>query len=82
VITHSIRGALVAGVFVPALLAAQSSDDAVPNVAALRAPATPAITLLGVSPSDVARPQTPSDLAVDVITKGSVNGAPSDVALE
>src|SRR5438105_12696684 len=82
--TPAVRCALLAALTLPAALAAQKSatGDSVPNVAALRAPATPAFVLLGISPSDVARPQTPSDLAVDLVTKASVSGAPNDVAVE
>jgi hypothetical protein len=77
---------IVALVCRPSIGAAQSetpSADSVPDVASLRAPATPAFVLLGISPSDVARPQTPGDLALSFANSGSsVSRLPEDLAIE
>ncbi len=83
--TTAIRLAILSALVVPGMLSAQGSDakDSVPDVASLRAPSTPAFVLLGVSPSDVARPQTPGDLALNLLNKSSAgNGLPQDIALE
>src|SRR5688572_30147173 len=75
----AILGALLLG---GAAANAQGSDS-LPNVASLRAPATPAFVLLGVSPSDVSRPQTPGDLALSFVNAASsATRLPEDLARE
>jgi hypothetical protein len=83
--TTGTRLALLSALAFPWVLSAQGSDakDSLPDVASLRAPSTPAFVLLGISPSDVARPQTPGDLALDLLNKSSAgSGLPQDIALE
>src|SRR5262245_60975663 len=52
-----------------------------PELGALRTPASPAFTLLGIEPSAVERPQTPADAAVTVLNNFR-NGLPKNFAFE
>ena len=59
--------------------------DEVPDFARMRAPASPAFTLLGASPSQVERPSTPSDVVASLgstLSAGSSGLIPDGVALE
>lgn len=76
---------LIAGVFECA--AGQSSSsaakDSLPDIASLRAPATPAFVLLGISPTDVARPMAPADVALTLADRSSgLTRLPEDFAME
>ncbi len=63
-------------------LAAQSAD-AGPAFNGWRTPVSPAFVLLGVAPTVVERPNTPSDLALSVLNRStSFTSLPRDVALE
>ena len=75
--------AALASVVIPGAPASAQSGDSVPDVASLRAPATPAFVLLGVSPTDVSRPQTPSDLALSLAnSSGGLAQLPDNLAIE
>ena len=74
------RAAFVA-LAVPAVLPAQA--DSLPAFNALRTPTSPAFVLLGVEPTSVERPNTPSQLALTVLTKTDrLASLPRDFALE
>jgi hypothetical protein len=71
----------------PDCLIAQSASsaarDSLPDVASLRAPATPAFVLLGISPTDVARPMAPGDVALTLADRSSgLTRLPEDFAME
>lgn len=72
--------AVMGGIAMP--LSAQS-DDAVPAFNGLRTPVSPAFVLLGIAPTVVERPNTPSDLALSVLNRSAAfTSLPRDIALE
>ncbi len=76
-----LRLVIVAAQAVPAALPAQA--DSLPAFNALRTPASPAFVLLGVEPTSVERPNTPSQLALTVLNKtDQLTSLPRDFALE
>jgi hypothetical protein len=76
-----ITGALAAAVMAatPLLAAAQSTA---PTLGSLRTPPSPAFTVLGIEPSAVERPMTPSDVALSFINKIRQGTIPKDYAFE
>ncbi len=78
--TSLLRSLILLGAAAP--LAAQS-ENAGPAFNGLRTPVSPAFLLLGVAPTVVERPNTPSDFALSVLNRGaSLTNLPRDVALE
>jgi len=76
-----LRLVMVAALAVPAELPAQV--DSLPAFNALRTPASPAFVLLGVEPTSVERPNTPSQLALTVLNRtDQLTSLPRDFALE
>jgi hypothetical protein len=76
-----MTGALVAAAVAatPYLATAQS---AAPTLGSLRTPPSPAFTVLGIEPSAVERPMTPSDVALSFINKLRQGTIPKDYAFE
>ena len=76
-----LAGALAAAVVLasPALASAQSTA---PTLGSLRTPPSPAFTVLGIEPSAVERPMTPSDVALSFINKLRQGTIPKDYAFE
>ena len=65
----------------PTVLAAQR--DSLPAFNSLRTPASPAFVLLGVEPTSVERPNTPSELGVSIVSStNQLTSLPRDFALE
>lgn len=61
--------ALLAGAGSALPAAAQDEDDGLPELNSLKPSSAPAFILLGVSPTDIDRPQTPSDVAFSFINQ-------------
>lgn len=62
---------------------AAQSAGAGPAFNGLRTPTSPAFVLLGIAPTEVERPNTPSDLALSVLNRSAAfTSLPKDVALE
>ena len=57
-------------------------QDSVPQLGALRTPPSPAFTLLGIEPSAVERPATPSDVALTFVNKVQDGIVPRNFAFE
>ncbi len=75
--TSLLRSLILLGAAAP--LAAQS-ENAGPAFNGLRTPVSPAFLLLGVAPTVVERPNTPSDFALSVLNRGaSLTNLPRDV---
>ena len=53
-----------------------------PTLASLRTPPSPAFTVLGIEPSAVERPTTPSDVALSFVSKVRQGTVPKDYAFE
>jgi hypothetical protein len=53
-----------------------------PTLASLRTPPSPAFTVLGIEPSAVERPTTPSDVALSFVSKVRQGTIPKDYAFE
>ena len=53
-----------------------------PTLASLRTPPSPAFTVLGIEPSAVERPATPSDVALSFVSKLRQGTVPKDYAFE
>ena len=76
-ITGALAVAVVAATPFPAF--AQSTA---PTLGSLRTPPSPAFTVLGIEPSAVERPMTPSDVALSFINKIRQGTIPRDYAFE
>jgi hypothetical protein len=76
-ITAALAAAVVAAT--PFQAAAQSTA---PTLGSLRTPPSPAFTVLGIEPSAVERPMTPSDVALSFINKIRQGTIPRDYAVE
>ncbi|MEP6833461.1 MAG: hypothetical protein ABJB74_08705 [Gemmatimonas sp.] len=62
---------------------AQSAATEAPEISSLRAPASPAFFLLGASPTEIARPQTPADFAFAIANQGAgLKTLPTNLAVE
>ena len=60
-----------------------SQTDSLPAFNSFRTPTSPAYVLLGVEPTSVERPNTPSALAVSILNNtNNLSGLPKDYALE
>jgi hypothetical protein len=59
------------------------TKDSLPAFNGIRTPASPAFLLLGIAPTAVERPNTPSDLALSFLNRAAAfTGLPRDVAIE
>src|SRR6185503_18826205 len=59
------------------------TKDSLPAFNGIRTPASPAFLLLGIAPTSVERPNTPSDLALSFLNRAAAfTGLPRDVAIE
>ena len=76
-----IAGALAAAVVAATPLLASAQSTA-PTLGSLRTPPSPAFTVLGIEPSAVERPMTPSDVALSFINKIRQGTIPRDYAFE
>ena len=62
---------------------AQAQDDSFPSFNSIRTPTSPAFVLLGIEPTAVERPNTPSALAVSILNRTqNLSVLPKDYALE
>jgi len=78
-------GAVAASLLVAFLipLAAFAQDNGPADFNTLRTPSSPAFVLLGVEPSSVEKPNTPSDFAASILSATSnLSALPKDYALE
>jgi hypothetical protein len=64
---------------IPGLVLGQTEG---PTLGSLRTPPSPAFTVLGIEPSAVERPTTPSDVALSFVTKVRQGTIPRDYAFE
>jgi hypothetical protein len=70
------------GLLATGRLPAQAGDS-LPAFNSVRTPVSPAFVLLGIAPTSVERPNTPSDFAVSILNRtAALTGLPRDVALE
>lgn len=74
--------AIALALVVAGRLSAQTGDS-LPAFNGIRTPASPAFLLLGIAPTAVERPNTPSDLALSFLNRATAfAGLPRDVAIE
>src|SRR5262245_42359826 len=76
----------IGGLMVASLMLAgeaNARDDQPPSFNSLRTPTSPAFTLLGIEPTSVERPNTPSSLAASLLNQtAGFSTLPRDYALE
>jgi hypothetical protein len=79
---HGYRTGALAAAVVAATPFLASAQSTAPTLGSLRTPPSPAFTVLGIEPSAVERPMTPSDVALSFISKLRQGTIPKEYAFE